>query len=77
MMLIMIMIKDDNDNDNDNDEEISPLDICRFEMVGAKKVKFHSTSVRPDSFICGDHFRYSVGFNNPLINGAIKHRQRI
>ena len=42
----MIMIKDD----NDNDEEIS-LDICRFEMVGAEKVKFHSTSIRP----VGDH----------------------
>ena len=52
-MLIMIIIKDD--NDNDNDEEISPLDICRFEMVGTEKVKLHSTSIRPDSFICGDH----------------------
>ena len=44
--MIMIIIKDD----NDNDEEISPLDICRFEMVGAQKVKLHSTSVRPDYF---------------------------
>jgi len=25
------------------------LDICRFEMVGAQKVKFHSTSIRPDA----------------------------
>ena len=46
--MIMIIIKDN--SDNDNDEEISPLDICRFEMVGAQKVKLHSTSVRPDYF---------------------------